>query len=398
MRQEAEAAHGQERPLHRLQRVPGLHLHAEHPRARGGRRRRLRDREHDVRGVRLADEAAPEPHGLDLPRLHGVPEMPQRRQRRGRGRQGRGAARRADGGEVPALRPRPRPAPRPLRRLRRPARTTRPASTSRPSRSRTRACAARRTAATSPSGAAASGLFYGCVELSQLRLLALGAARSREACPQCGNPYLLYRERKSGNVFACDKAGCGFEKPPGELPPIVEIIPEAAARAEPAAAGKGKSKPRAKAVRAQGKPKAPRRGAAKASQGREGNPSPARPMKAPWEKFSLPAGGAGPAPAALRPEFVRTMRAVFGPLVERVETFPAGAHAWLMAEVPSEGSLSVFFRDLAAGSSRPARSGSSSRRSPSPTSSRFPTLAGRAEGGPLGRPRGQQGRGLLRRA
>jgi predicted RNA-binding Zn-ribbon protein involved in translation (DUF1610 family) len=47
-----------------------------------------------------------------------------------------------------------------------------------------------------------------------------------EACPQCGNPYLLFRERKSGNVFACDKAGCGFEKPPGDLPPIVEIIPE----------------------------------------------------------------------------------------------------------------------------------------------------------------------------
>ena len=118
VRQEAEAAHGQERPLRGLQRLPGLHLHAEHPRSRGRRRRRFGDREHDVRGVRLAHEAAPEPHGLDLPRLHGVPEVPQRRQRRGRGRQGRGAARRADGGEVPALRPRARPAPRALRRLR----------------------------------------------------------------------------------------------------------------------------------------------------------------------------------------------------------------------------------------------------------------------------------------
>lgn len=70
-------------------------------------------------------------------------------------------------------------------------------------------------------------------------------------------------------------------------------------------------------------------------------------MKAPWEKFSLPAGGA-PCARGSSPEFVRTMRAVFGPLVERVEAFPAGTHAWLMAEVPAEGSLSVFFRDLAA--------------------------------------------------
>jgi uncharacterized Zn finger protein (UPF0148 family) len=47
-----------------------------------------------------------------------------------------------------------------------------------------------------------------------------------EKCPQCGHPYLLFRERKSGNVFACDNAGCGFEKPAGELPPIVEVVPE----------------------------------------------------------------------------------------------------------------------------------------------------------------------------
>jgi len=45
-------------------------------------------------------------------------------------------------------------------------------------------------------------------------------------------------------------------------------------------------------------------------------------------------------------EFVRTMREVFGPLVERVEKFPPGKYSWLMAEVPSEGSLSLFFRDL----------------------------------------------------
>lgn len=68
-------------------------------------------------------------------------------------------------------------------------------------------------------------------------------------------------------------------------------------------------------------------------------------MKAPWEKFSLPAEG--PAYAVGRSdEFVKTMRATFGPLVERVARFPAGRHAWLMAEVPPEGSLSAFFADL----------------------------------------------------
>jgi hypothetical protein len=70
-------------------------------------------------------------------------------------------------------------------------------------------------------------------------------------------------------------------------------------------------------------------------------------MKSPWEKFSLPAS----APAyALgnSAEFVRTMREVFGPLVERVERFPPGRHSWLMAEVPREGSLPAFFGELAA--------------------------------------------------
>jgi hypothetical protein len=69
-------------------------------------------------------------------------------------------------------------------------------------------------------------------------------------------------------------------------------------------------------------------------------------MKAPWEKFSLPA--AAPAYAVGRsPEFVKTMRSVFGPLVERAARFPEGHHAWLMAEVPPEGSLTGFFADLA---------------------------------------------------
>ena len=69
-------------------------------------------------------------------------------------------------------------------------------------------------------------------------------------------------------------------------------------------------------------------------------------MKAPWEKFSLPAGDDGAYATGRSAEFVRTMREIFGPLVERVVKFPAGKHAWLMAEVPPEGSLSSFFADL----------------------------------------------------
>lgn len=68
-------------------------------------------------------------------------------------------------------------------------------------------------------------------------------------------------------------------------------------------------------------------------------------MKTPWEKFSLP----GDRPAYARGdsvEFRRALREIFGPLVERVGKWPPGQHDWLMAEVPSEGSLTGFFRDL----------------------------------------------------
>ena len=68
-------------------------------------------------------------------------------------------------------------------------------------------------------------------------------------------------------------------------------------------------------------------------------------MKPPWEKFSLPGDGSAYARGSTV-EFVRTIRETFGPLVERVETLPAGRHPWLMVEVPAEGSLSAFFRDL----------------------------------------------------
>jgi hypothetical protein len=69
-------------------------------------------------------------------------------------------------------------------------------------------------------------------------------------------------------------------------------------------------------------------------------------MKPPWEKFSLPSEDGGAYATGRSPEFVRTMREIFGPLVDRVAKWPPGRHPWLMAEVPSEGSLSAFFSDL----------------------------------------------------
>jgi hypothetical protein len=68
-------------------------------------------------------------------------------------------------------------------------------------------------------------------------------------------------------------------------------------------------------------------------------------MATPWAKFSLP----GEAPAYARgysTEFRASLREIFGPLVQPVKEWPSGKHAWLMAEVPGEGSLASFFRAL----------------------------------------------------
>jgi hypothetical protein len=68
-------------------------------------------------------------------------------------------------------------------------------------------------------------------------------------------------------------------------------------------------------------------------------------VKTPWGKFSLP--GREPAYAkGHSPEFRRAIREIFGTLVEWVAAWPAGAQAWLMVEIPPQGSLSSFFRDL----------------------------------------------------
>ena len=95
--------------------------------------------------------------------------------------------------------------------------------------------------------------FYGCINYPNCDF-SLSVRPIPEKCPQCGNEYLLFRERKSGNVFACDKAGCGFEKPPGDLPPIIEYTPEAPPDLpDPvvvAAAAKKAAKPRARRAKA----------------------------------------------------------------------------------------------------------------------------------------------------
>ncbi len=79
--------------------------------------------------------------------------------------------------------------------------------------------------------------FYGCVNYPACDFT-LSARPIPEACPQCGSPYLLLRERKGGGVLACDRGGCGFEKPAGALPEMKEVF----LASTPAAAGR---KPRA---------------------------------------------------------------------------------------------------------------------------------------------------------
>jgi hypothetical protein len=68
-------------------------------------------------------------------------------------------------------------------------------------------------------------------------------------------------------------------------------------------------------------------------------------VQSPWAKFSLP----GREPAYVlgnSKEFRASLREIFGPLVEPVKEWPSGTHAWLMAEVPGDGSLTTFFRAL----------------------------------------------------
>jgi DNA topoisomerase-1 len=74
--------------------------------------------------------------------------------------------------------------------------------------------------------------FYGCVNYPACDF-SLNVRPVPEACPSCGNPYLLLRDRKGGAVLACDRAGCGFEKPAGALPSMKERFLEPVAKAAP---------------------------------------------------------------------------------------------------------------------------------------------------------------------
>jgi DNA topoisomerase I len=81
--------------------------------------------------------------------------------------------------------------------------------------------------------------FYGCVNYPGCDFT-LSVRPVPDVCPQCGNAYLLLRDRKGGSVLACDRGGCGFEKPAGPLPAMKEVLlPPRAVEKEPAA-----SKPR----------------------------------------------------------------------------------------------------------------------------------------------------------
>src|SRR5512138_487222 len=65
--------------------------------------------------------------------------------------------------------------------------------------------------------------FYGCVNYPACDF-SLNVRPIPETCPNCGSPYLLLRERKGGPVLTCDRAGCGFEKEAGVLPPMKETF------------------------------------------------------------------------------------------------------------------------------------------------------------------------------
>jgi DNA topoisomerase-1 len=90
--------------------------------------------------------------------------------------------------------------------------------------------------------------FYGCVNYPGCDFT-LSARPVPEACPRCGNAYLLLRERKGGNVFACDRGGCGFEKPAGPVPQLKEVFPAASAPKAPRPSSAEKGGSRKAAVR-----------------------------------------------------------------------------------------------------------------------------------------------------
>ena len=172
---------------------------------------------HDVRRVRLADEAAPEPRGRDVSRLLGVPEVPQRRQRRNgrraRPRRGRTSRR---GRSVPSRATRScaaTAASAPTSR----AAATRTAGTSRPSRSTTPASPVPRTAAASPSGAGRFRPFYGCVNYPKCDFT-LSARPIPEACPSAATRTCCCASARAATRSPATRAAADSRSRPARSP------------------------------------------------------------------------------------------------------------------------------------------------------------------------------------
>lgn len=55
-------------------------------------------------------------------------------------------------------------------------------------------------------------VFYGCARYPECKF-SLWQKPVPEACPQCGNPYLVYKQLKAGPVLACPKDDCDYQRP-----------------------------------------------------------------------------------------------------------------------------------------------------------------------------------------
>ena len=108
------------------------------------------------------------------------------------------------------------------------------------------------------------GPFYGCSNYPNCPKN-FRARPIPKACPSCGTPYLLVRDRKAGAFTVCEKEGCGFDAPAGDLDlyaPVTKIPDGAlAAAVESAAAPAPKKGGRAKrpAAGARREPRRPKK-------------------------------------------------------------------------------------------------------------------------------------------
>ena len=55
-------------------------------------------------------------------------------------------------------------------------------------------------------------VFYGCARYPECKF-SIWQKPIPEACPQCGNPYLVYKALKAGPVLACPKDDCDYQRP-----------------------------------------------------------------------------------------------------------------------------------------------------------------------------------------